>query len=293
MKQMLLLLNPIAGTRKACRYLPEIISIFNRANYDVSVYITNEQGDATEAVKKLGAGQDLIVCSGGDGTLNETVNGLLKTGLDIPIGYIPAGSTNDFADSLSLSTQVMDAAMQIVKGTPHYYDVGRVNDRYFVYVASFGVFTKTSYKTPQYLKNALGHLAYVLQGIQELTALHPEHILIQMEGQDLEGDYLFGAVCNSTSLGGILTLDSKVVDLSDGLLELLLIPAPKNLQELSDCIVALQKQDYTSHAIYFTSTSRLKITSSTKMQWALDGEKKDGAAEIQIENVPRAFCLIH
>ena len=159
MKKLLFILNPCAGTRKAAKVLPEILSVFNRADYDVRVYVTGESGDAVGAVKRLAPGVDLVVCCGGDGTFNETVNGLLQANYRIPVGYIPAGSTNDFATSLGLSSDPVEAARQIVEGTPQWYDAGSFGGRCFSYVASFGAFTKASYSTPQSAKNLLGHVA--------------------------------------------------------------------------------------------------------------------------------------
>lgn len=165
MKQLLLILNPVAGTKKADKYLSNIISVFNQAEYDTHVYITTDKGDATKAVKLYENQKDLIVCCGGDGTLNETIAGILETESDVALGYIPAGSTNDFANSLHLSNDVVESARQIVNGVPKRYDVGKFNERYFSYIASFGAFTKSSYAASQNVKNALGHLAYILEGI--------------------------------------------------------------------------------------------------------------------------------
>lgn len=292
-KEMLLIVNPMAGMKKAEKSLTDILTAFNRAGYDTRVYVTACQGDAVGAVQRLSKNADLIVCCGGDGTLNETVTGILAAGLDIPVGYIPAGSTNDFAASLKLSLQMVPAAKQIIGGTPHIYDVGKFNDRYFTYVASFGAFTRTSYDTPQNVKNALGHLAYLLSGIQELTALRSEHLRIEIDGTVTEDDFLFGAVCNSTSVGGVLTLDPGMVDLCDGRFEVLLIRSPKSLQELQACLLALQNQDYHNEMITLQSASEIKITASPETTWTLDGERADGAEQIVIENLPRRLRLIH
>lgn len=181
MKQMLLILNPTSGTRKGQKNLSDIISVFNQAGYDTHVCITNAQGDGTRAVETFGSQMDLIVCCGGDGTLNETITGIIQNDLQTPIGYIPAGSTNDFASSLSLPGDVVEAAKQIVNGTPHAYDVGTFSERYFTYIASFGAFTRTSYTTSQNVKNALGHMAYVLEGIQEISKIHKEHIRMEQQ----------------------------------------------------------------------------------------------------------------
>ena len=219
MKKMLFLMNPFSGQKRANKFLTDILLLYSQAGYDVTVHMTTAQGSAREAVLRLGAEMDLVVCCGGDGTFNETVTGLLEAGLNVPIGYIPAGSTNDFAASLKLSSNILQAARDVVEGVPVSYDVGRFGDRYFSYVASFGAFTRASYSTPQSIKNALGHTAYLLEGIQELSQIRKEHVRMELDGRVVEDDFLFGAICNSTSLGGILSLDPKRVDMADGLLE--------------------------------------------------------------------------
>lgn len=293
MKKLLLILNPIAGTRKAAKNLTEIISLFNRAEYDVRVYVTSCQADVTKAIKRFGKKVDLIVCSGGDGTMNETITGMTANGLKVPVGYIPAGSTNDFANSLHLPTDVVKAAKQIIDGIPKPYDIGKFNGQYFCYVASFGMFTKTSYNTPQNIKNAFGHVAYLLAGIQELSNIRKEHVRLEIDGDVLEDDYLFGAICNSVTVGGILTLNPDLVDMSDGKFEILLVKAPKDLQELGECLFALTNQKYDSKMITLRSGSHIKIQASADMDWSLDGEKQDGAEEIEIENLHEYIQLMH
>ena len=293
MKKMLFILNPCAGTKKASRSLPDILAVFNRADYDVRVYITQSAGDATRAVKTMAADTDLVVCCGGDGTFNETIAGILENKLDMPVGYIPAGSTNDFAASLGLSTDLMTAAMAIVEGTPQAYDAGRFGDRYFSYVASFGAFTRVSYSTPQSVKNAFGHTAYLLEGIQELSQIRKHHVKFILDGDEvLEDDYLFGAVCNATSMGGIVSLDPKQVDLQDGKFEVLLIKAPKTLQDIPECLLAVQKQQYNSAMMTFRSASHITVEADPNMTWTLDGEKGDGGAQIEIANLHRVIQII-
>ena len=209
-------MNPYAGTRKGTKALADIIAIFNRAGYEVITYMTAGPGDCARVVAKLAAQVDLVVCAGGDGTFNETVNGILESGCDTPVGYIPCGSTNDFASSLQLPTNPVKAAQAIMDGDVTRYDIGKFGDRYFSYVASFGAFTKTSYTTPQSVKNALGHTAYLLSSVQELSQIRKEHLLIETGDQVIEDDFIFGAISNSTSVGGILTLDPKQVDMRDG-----------------------------------------------------------------------------
>ena len=292
MKKMLFVMNPYSGMRKAVKYLADIISLFNRAGYDVITHMTSGSGDATDVVCRLCPDMDLVVCCGGDGTLNETICGILNAGADVPIGYIPSGSTNDFAASLKLSTSVMQAARDIVDGQPVSYDVGRFGDRYFSYVASFGAFTKASYSTPQSVKNALGHTAYVLEGINELSQLRQEHIRMEIDGDVIEDDFIFGAISNSTSVGGILTLDPAVVDMADGLMEVILVRTPRTLMEIPECIAAVQSQKYNCSMITFRSARHIKITASPDMPWTLDGEREEGHGEVVAENVHHAIRLI-
>ena len=293
MKKMLFVMNPFAGQRRANRFLVDILTIFNRAGYEVTVHMTAGVGDATQVVEKKAGEMDLVVCCGGDGTFNETVTGLLNSKVDIPVGYIPAGSTNDFAASLKLPTSILQAAADIVEGTPVRYDVGKFGDRYFTYVASFGAFTRASYTTPQSIKNALGHLAYVLDGIQELSQIRNVHVRMEMDDRVVEDDFLFGAISNSTSVGGVLTLDPNQVDMGDGLFEILLLRAPRNLLEITECITAVQAGRYNDcKMITFCSADKVKVFSDPDMPWTLDGEKFDSAPEIPVENVHHAIRLI-
>ena len=293
MKKLLFIMNPYAGTRRANRYLSDIIGIFNAADYEVTVYMTSGPGNCRQIVEDRAAEADLLVCCGGDGTFNEALSGLMSRGLDMPIGYIPAGSANDFANSLHLSLNVCQAARDIVSGQVARYDAGRFGDRIFSYVASFGAFTRTSYATPQPLKNVLGHAAYVLQGVQELTQLHTEHIRLELDdGTVVEDDFLFGAISNSTSMGGVLTLDPKQVDLRDGKFEVLLIRSPRDLVELTECIIALQRQDYSCRMITFLSTSRVTVTAPKEMAWTLDGEHAPGQEQVEIVCLNQAIRLM-
>lgn len=294
MKKMLFVMNPNAGTRKGARYLADIISVFNRADYAVEVYLTAATGDAVDVVAQRAPEMDLIVCCGGDGTFNETVSGLMRSGVDVPVGYIPAGSTNDFASSLKLSTNPVQAAKDIVEGTPRSYDVGRFADRYFTYVASFGAFTRVSYATPQSVKNALGHTAYLLESIQELSQIRNVHLRLELDSGVVEDDFLFGAISNSTSVGGILTLDPCQVDMCDGQFEVLLVRAPRSLAEITECIQAVQSQRYNDCAmITFRSAHSMRVFADPEMVWTLDGERADGAEEIGIDNLHHAIRLVH
>jgi YegS/Rv2252/BmrU family lipid kinase len=290
---MLFIMNPYAGTRKAAKELTEILGVFNQAEYEITVYMTSGTGDALRIAGERSEGMDLVVCCGGDGTLNETVSGLLGAGWDIPIGYIPAGSTNDFATSLKLSLNPIQAAKDIVEGKPVAYDAGRFGDRYFAYIASFGAFTRVSYNTPQYVKNALGHTAYLLSGISELSQIRDIRVRLEVDDMIIEDDFLFGAISNSTSVGGIVTLSPDRVDMGDGLFEILLVRAPRNFTELTECVQAVQNQDYLSCPnIKFFSASSVKLTMAGDVPWTLDGEKAEGIYRVNVENLHHAIRLM-
>ena len=293
MKRLLLIMNPTSGTKKANPHLPEILSIFSRAGYACMTFMTQKRGDATELAAEFAGDSDLLVCIGGDGTFNEVISGLVRSGAKTPVGYIPAGSTNDFASSLGLPKNVLQAAQAIVAGNAVAYDVGRFRDRYFTYVASFGAFTKTSYATPQNVKNVLGHLAYVLGGIRELSSLHRYHVALSLDdGLREEGDYIFGAISNSTSVGGILTLDPEIVDMNDGRFELLLVRYPSGMGELAEIIRSLSVQHYDSPALIFRSARKLTVEADPGMDWTLDGEFAPGSPSIEIENLHSAINIV-
>lgn len=292
MSRMLFVINPNAGMRKAKRYLSEILGAFCQAGYTVITHVTDGPGDATKAVMRYGQSVDLVVCCGGDGTFNETVNGILRCGIPVPIGYIPAGSTNDFAASLDLPTEPLDAVQHIIEGHPVRYDIGQFADRYFSYVASFGAFTRTSYATPQSVKNALGHTAYLLEGIKDISQIRSLHVKMELDSEVVEDDFIFGSISNSTSVGGILTLDPEQVDMGDGKFELLLVRAPRKLGEITECIQAIRSKCYDCQMITFRSSSHIRVTADPEMVWTLDGERADGAGVIDIYNRHHAITLM-
>lgn len=293
MKKLFLVMNPCSGKKRANKVLAGIIDVFNRADYEVTAYMTAARGDATRAAAERAADFDRIVCIGGDGTLNEVIAGLHEVGQQTPIGYIPAGSTNDFASSLGLPKDLLDAARLAATGEPCKLDIGSFNGRCFSYVASFGAFTRTSYATPQGMKNALGHVAYLLAGAKELTSIRSTHMrFVLADGTSFEDDYIFGAISNSTSVAGLLTLSPDLVDLNDGLFELLLIRKPHSLLELSDCVLALTTQEYHTPMLTMVSTGRVEIDCPSELDWTLDGEYAAGQAHCVVENLHDAIRVI-
>lgn len=291
MQRLLFIVNPCAGTKRIIRYLPQIITQNRQSGFETTIYMTEGQGDGTEIVRSRGADFDRIICAGGDGTFNEVMAGILSLSIKVPFGYIPCGSTNDFANSLHLPKTIIKAANVAALGNPSPVDIGRFGDRYFSYVASFGAFTKTSYSTPQNIKNALGHMAYILEGIKDIPTIRPLHIKFNIDDMILEDDYIFGAISNTTSVGGVLTLDENRVNLNDGLFELLLIKSPTDIIELNECIRALTAQDYNSRMITFLSTSHLHVQSEEPINWTLDGECAPEITEVDVVNMQNAISI--
>ena len=293
MKKMLVIMNPFAGTRQANKYLAGILDIFCKGGYEVRIAMTQKAGDGTALAEEHARDNDIIVAIGGDGTFNEVVAGVLGSGADTPIGYIPAGTTNDFAASVGLNTSTLAAARSIVSGHKQRFDIGSFNGRYFSYVASFGAFTSTSYNVPQDLKNAIGHAAYVLSGITDVVNIKPLHLRV-VSGEDIyEGDYVFGAICNSTSMGGIINLKSADVDMNDGLFEVMLIKAPENIIDLNSIIFALSTQSYSEcDQITFFSSAHVDIDAPADMPWTLDGEYQEPSEKVAVSNVYDAVQLM-
>lgn len=285
-------MNPCAGTKKANKYLTDILVLFGKNGYNNTVYLTEASGDAKKFTKENAKNFDLIVAIGGDGTFNEVVAGVLKSGADVEIGYIPSGSTNDFANSLKLSKNILKAAEDIMNGTALKIDMGSFNGRIFSYVASFGAFTEASYRTPQNIKNTLGHLAYAFEGIKDITNLKSKHLRFVADGTVIEDDFIFGAICNSTSVGGVINLDPKMVDLSDGMFEILLVRLPKDLFELNEIVIALSTKKYKTKMITFVSAKNIIIETTENINWTLDGEYAYGEEKIKVENINKAIKLI-
>lgn len=294
LKSLHLIINPNAGTRQGRRFLPEMISIFNRAGYLCSVYVTEKRGDAVDFARAHAGEADLVVACGGDGTLNEVITGLQLGGHKPSLGYIPCGSTNDFASGLELPLAPLLACDSIVLGNPRPLDVGLFgSDRYFSYTASFGAFTSVSWSTSQNVKNVLGHAAYILEGIRSLADIHPIHMKVTADGHEYEDDYIFGAVCNSTSLGGVLKLDDSEVHMSDGLFEALLIPFPPDLLVLNRILTALRTHCYDDPSLYFLRASSFVFEGAPEITWTLDGEAAEGTSRVEIKNIHNAISLIY
>ena len=294
MKRLLFIYNPQAGKGIIKPHLANVVDTFTKAGYLVTVWPTQGKADATHVAARQGWWYDRVVCCGGDGTLSETVAGLLT--LDAPpvLGYIPAGTTNDFSKNLGLPRGVEKAAAMAVEGTPRQCDMGRFNDRTFVYVAAFGIFTDVSYGTPQEFKNAFGHLAYLLEGATKLGDLgRGYHLTVEHDGGTVEGDFIYGMVTNTNSVGGFQIFPAKQVSLDDGVFEVVLVRQPRNVADLQDALVSLVRQSHEeSRQVEAFHTSRLKVTSAEAMPWTLDGEYGGNPEVARIENLNKAITLV-
>ena len=292
-KKILLIVNPIAGRSHTKSGLYRALDLFSNSGYQVSLQKTVSKGHATSIVLEHGKENDIVVCCGGDGTLNEVVSGVMQLGIKVPLGYIPAGTTNDFASSLKLSYNMNIAVKAIMNGQERPLDIGVFNGkRYFNYIASFGAFTGSSYTTPQSYKNTLGHLAYLLEGVKDIPNIRPYHVRVEVEGAVYENDYIFGAVSNSISIGGMVKLDSNQVDLNDGLFEIILIKNPKTALDLSRIIRAITKKDYKDKMIDFIKAPAASFYMEKQIPWTIDGEYEAGGTEIIVKNIQSAITLL-
>ncbi|MBQ8806563.1 MAG: diacylglycerol kinase family lipid kinase [Bacteroidaceae bacterium] len=293
MKKLLLILNPVSGMRKANRFLADILTELSAQGYECTVQATIPERNAEQIAAELAKDKELVVCIGGDGTLNETVNGCLKThGKTPPIGYIPAGSTNDFANSLKLPQHPMACLSQILDGEIHAIDVGLFNGKPFVYTASFGAFTKASYSAPREMRNMMGYMAYILEGASEITDICSYELCIEADGETRVGEYIFGGICNSKRIGGgLIQFTDEMVDLNDGMLEVFLVKTPKTPGDFMQLIFDMNAGNYNSKFIEFFSAKSLHIATTDDMDWTLDGEYQAGSREVSIGVISGALNL--
>ena len=291
-KTLLMIVNPRAGRNKPRSPLFDAAALLSEAGYLLSIHQTTAPGDAAGFAAREGNQYDVVVAVGGDGTLNEVACGLMRLENPPLLGYFAQGSTNDFAASLQIPGDPVTAAGAVIRNMPRKLDIGSWNDRHFIYVASFGAFTRSSYAAPQAAKNALGHLAYIIEGMKDLNTLRPYQIKLTADGEVLDGEYLFGAVCNSTSIGGLMKLDPERVVLDDGKFELLLIPNPKTAQDLQNLVLALLEQRYDREGVVFRHVSSLHLETEAELPWSLDGEYAPSAPMVDIENRRRALTML-
>lgn len=292
MKKLLFVYNAHSGKGAIKSKLAEIIDMMVKAGYYVTVYPTQSRGDAARIIEQESTGYDLIVCSGGDGTLDEVVTGMMHVEQKKPIGYIPAGSTNDFANSLKLPKNTQKAAEIAVCGEKFACDVGKFNDNNFIYVAAFGIFTEVSYLTNQELKNLLGHAAYILEGAKSLLDIEAYTMRVESEGKTVEADFIYGMVSNSISVGGFKQIAGKNVLLDDGVFEVTLIKRPKNPLELNEIITSLLSRVDNTDLIYSFKTNHICFYTEKEVPWTLDGEYGGAHKTVVVDNCHKAVEIM-
>lgn len=294
MKKMLFIYNPNAGKGLLKPKLSDVLDIMVKAGYELVVYPTQSYKDAYRKVVHMDNDYDMVVCSGGDGTLDEVVTGMMKRDKEdrIPIGYIPTGTTNDFANSLHISRDIMEAADTAVHGKPFACDVGRFNKDVFVYVAAFGLFTDVPYQTDQKLKNALGHAAYVLEGVKRLSNVPSYHIKITADDRVIEDEFMIGMITNSKSVAGFRSIMGKDVKFDDGEFEVMLIKKPKNLIGLQEIITALLVESFDTKHMYTFKAKEITLESKEEIPWTLDGEFGGQHEEVHIINKKQALEIM-
>ena len=295
MKRLLYIYNPTAGRQKARLNLSEVLVVFAQQGYEIIVHPTLEAGDAAHTAAEYGADYDRVVCSGGDGTLNETVRGLLSLRPDRRpvLGYIPAGTTNDFSRTLELPRTVKELAEVAGAGTPRLIDVGEASGRPFTYVAAFGLFTDVSYSTPQANKNLLGHFAYILEGAGKLANIPSYHMTVTSgDGRQVEGDFIYGMVGNTVSVGGLVNLPKDKVQLDDGRFEVLLIRQPQNAKDWQSIFTALTTLELVDGgAVQGFSAGEVTFTCDRPVAWTVDGEFGGKQQETFVRNLTCALPM--
>ncbi len=292
-RKLLFVINPNAGKGTINEKALSCIDLFVRSGFDVTVYTTQKTWDATRIVQERAGEFDRIVCSGGDGTLNEVVSGLVEGGHKVPLGYIPAGTVNDFASSLFIPKQVMEAAKMAAGEDCQTVDIGQFGRRHFCYVAAFGAFTNVSYTTPQAQKNLLGRTAYILEGIKSLPSVKPYEIRIETdEGLVIEDEFIYGMISNATSIGGFKELTPHDVRMDDGLFEVVLVRQPKTPMEWQNVFNDLIQPKDDSKFLMRFKTPGLRVSSSHEISWTLDGEFGGKMKEVHISNQYQALTIL-
>lgn len=294
MKKMLFVYNPQAGKGLLKPRLSDVLDLFVKAGYEVVVYPTQAYKDGYHKIVHMEDGYDMVACSGGDGTLDEVVTGMMKRAKNrrVPIGYIPTGTTNDFASSLHISRNIMEAADTVVHGDAFACDIGAFNDDIFVYVAAFGLFTDVPYQTDQKLKSTLGHAAYVLEGAKRLTNIPSYHIKVTSGERVIEDEFMIGMISNSKSVAGLRNIMGKEVKFNDGEFEVTLIKKPRNLVELNEIIAALLVEKFDTKYMYTFKSGNLIMESEEEIPWTLDGEFGGQHSKVEILNKKQALEIM-
>ncbi|MCL1919228.1 MAG: diacylglycerol kinase family lipid kinase [Peptococcaceae bacterium] len=292
LKKLAIVVNPVSGKGQFLVGLSRAIQHFCQAGYCVTIYMTQKKDDATAFAQYRGEEHDILVCCGGDGTLNETVNGLMRLANPPALGYIPLGTTNDFANSLGLIKNPKKAAEAIIVAEPTAIDIGQFGNTYFTYIAAFGIFTDVSYTTPQEAKQTFGHLAYLLEGLTRLSDIPVYHTVVEHDLGRIEGDFIFGGVTNSMSVAGLVKFKPDFVSLRDGYFEVFLIKPPQNISHLQKIIGGFITQTYDPEWIILLQTATVVFHFDNPIPWTIDGENGGDHQNITIRCLPEKLRLL-
>lgn len=291
MKKLAFIYNPRAGKGKIETYFYDIVRVLSEGDYEVTLVPTKYKNHCCEYILQEGQRFERIVVAGGDGTVNEAVNALMALGENkIDLGYIPMGTTNDFASSCNIPQDIFEAAKVALNGTMIEIDAGRFNDKYFGYVAAFGVLTDVAYDTPQGIKNLFGRAAYIVEGIKRLANVKSYAMRIECNGEVIEDEFIFGMVANSNSVGG-MKIKSLQVDLCDGLFEVLLLKKIQKPLDVNSILADLLQKKTDSEHYYVIKSDKIKFTSQSEVAWTLDGEYGGACHKAQIENIKGAIKI--
>lgn len=291
-KKLVLIINPASGRGEGSSVGGCLLNMYDEAGFACQTFFTRKAGDARRVAASCDETVDMLVCVGGDGTMSETLAGLLEAKKQPPLCYVPLGSTNDLARSLKLPVDPLEAGKLALTGVKTRLDAGRFDKSTFSYVASFGAFTSTSYETDRALKNRLGHFAYVINSAKELPNIHAYPVRVECKEGVIEGRFLFGAVCNASRVGGTLKLPVTESNFSDGKLELFMVREPKDLSEISQLLIALAGGNYTHELIECHSVTQAVFHMPDEMAWSLDGEKAVAGRKVEISTLPSAYELL-
>ena len=293
MKNLMLVVNPAAGRGGYKFNLPDALHTLDRGGYRTTLFFASARGEATQLVREYGENYDVVTCIGGDGTLSEVIGGLMALDNPPKLGYFPMGTANDVATTLGLpKNDSLAAAQRLVAGTPHPFDVGGFDEEYFAYIAAFGAFTEVSYATPQDQKKVLGHLAYVLQGMQTLGKIESIHTRVDYDGGSFEGDLLYGSLSNSTSVAGIVRLPEEMVSLGDGVSELVLVKDPGSVAAFAELVNSVLSERFDSDKLLILHTTKARFRFDKPVAWTRDGEAGGAVTDITLCNHPRPVQLI-
>jgi len=293
-KSLMLIVNPMAGRGAYKTNFGEAMALLARGGYRTTLFFTASRGDSTRYAAQYAGSFDTVACIGGDGTLSEVLAGLMQLDNPPPIGYFPMGTANDVATTLGLpKNDTLAAARRLLVGTPHPFDVGGFGEKdYFAYIAAFGAFTEVSYATPQDQKKVLGHLAYVLQGMQQLPYIAPIQTRVEYDGGVFEGKVLYGSVSNSTSVAGIVRLPDTMVSLGDGESELVLVRDPGNIASFAEVVNSVLSERFDSSNLLILHTKKARFRFDRPVAWTRDGEAGGEYTDVEIRNIHCPVKLI-